>query len=248
MRIGVIQTGRVRGDLAQRHGEYPAMMEALIGPHAPGMRFETVALVDGADLPAPESFDGYVITGSRHGVYDADVPWIGPLKEWLRAVRAAGRPIVGICFGHQILAEAFGGRAVKHEGGWRLGPHEFEVAARPRWAADAPERLRLHSMHQDQVVAVPQDAQVWATAPGCVYAGLTYGDPDAPDAVSIQPHPEMNAGFKRDLTQHLHDEARVPEALARAALDSIGAPVDNAAVGAMFARYLRAAAEARGPA
>jgi GMP synthase-like glutamine amidotransferase len=151
---------------------------------------------------------------------------------------------VGVCFGHQILAEALGGKAVKHEGGWRLGAHRFDVRD-ARWTPAAPEALTLHSVHQDQVVDIPDDAKVWASAPGCRYAGLTYGDPENPDAVSIQPHPEFDAAFARALTEKLHHDGRVADAVAAPALASIGQPVDNAAMGRMLGDYLARTAAAR---
>jgi GMP synthase-like glutamine amidotransferase len=241
MKIGIIQTGAVRDALAESYGEYPAMFEAMMGATAPGLAFEAHALVDGAPLPPPGSADAWMITGSRHGVYDP-IPWIEPLKAWLRAVREAGRPIVGICFGHQIMAEAFGGRAVKFDGGWRIGVHNFRVTADTPWLDDT-DAFSLHSIHQDQVVAIPDDATVWATSPGCLYAGLAYGDPDRPDAISIQPHPEFTPPFMQALVSELHADGRVPADLGTAALAQIGRdPVENRRVAGWFRRYLDLAA------
>jgi GMP synthase-like glutamine amidotransferase len=241
MKIGILQTGAVRPGLAEAHGEYPAMIGRLLGGADPGLRFDAHAIVDGAPVPAPDGADGWVITGSRHGVYDA-LPWIEPLKAMLREARAAGVPIVGICFGHQLLAEAFGGRAVKYDGGWQVGPTDFAVIAQAGWR-DAADRLTLHSLHQDQVVSIPDDATVWATAPGCRYAALSYGDPERPEAVSIQPHPEFEPAFARDLVAHLDAAGRFPGHLGREARAAIGKrPVDNGRVGGWLARYLRLAA------
>ncbi len=243
MKIGVIQTGNVRGALSARFGEYPAMFEAMMRPVLPEATFETVALINGAPLPDPESCDGWMITGSRHGVYDGD-PWIAALEDWLRRARAAGRPIVGVCFGHQIMAQAFGGRAEKHAGGWRLGVHRFDFGLRPGWAGVSGP-LSLHSVHQDQVTAPPPDATLWATSEGCACAALVYGDPEAPEAISVQPHPEMAPDFARALAEHLHEEGRVPPAIGEAALAQMGGPVDNAAMAAAFAGYFRRAMAAR---
>lgn len=241
MKIGILQTGAVRQGLAKNHGEYPDMFARLLGAADPGFTFEAHAIVDGAPIPEPDAADGWIITGSRHGVYD-DLPWIEPLKAMLRAARARRVPIVGICFGHQLLAEAFGGRAVKHDGGWRIGRHDFAVLA-PAPCQDGATRIALHSIHQDQVVAIPPDATVWATAPGCTYAALSYGDPERPEAISIQPHPEFTAPFIHDLIAELDAAGRFPEGMGAAALSQIEAgQVDNARVGGWLARYLRSAA------
>ncbi len=240
MKIGVIQTGRVNGALAPRFGEYPPMFEALLKPVAPEFSFETHAVVDGAPIPAPDAADGWLVTGSRHGVYDPE-PWIAPLKEWLRTVRAAGRPIVGVCFGHQILAEAFGGRAIKFPGGWQIGRKSFEVRAQPGWAASLRGALDLHSVHQDQVVELPDDARVWASSPDCAHAGVIYGDAETPDAISLQPHPEFDVDFTRALSGVLVESGRIDAALGAQAVESLGAPVDASRVARAFAAYLRAA-------
>jgi GMP synthase-like glutamine amidotransferase len=107
--------------------------------------------------------------------------------------------VVGICFGHQILAEALGGRVEKSAKGWGLGVQDYELVARPGWAAGLPDRFAVRALHQDQVVTLPPDATVLARSPHCDYAALAYGDPEAPEAISLQPHPEFDAAFMDDL-------------------------------------------------
>lgn len=221
MRIGILQTGKVNAALEAAHGEYPAMMAALFTEAAPDFTFRTYVIVDD-DFPAtPTECDGWLVTGSRHGVYD-DLPWIAPLKDFLRAAREAGQPILGICFGHQILAEAFGGRAAKSAKGWGLGLESYQVTARPSWMAGAPERLSMHAIHQDQVEAIPTDATLLATSPHCRFAMLAYGDPEAPDAVTIQPHPECNGAYTRALIDVLESDGRAPGAITDAARAATG--------------------------
>lgn len=198
MRIGILEAGRVPEDLVGKHGTYPAIFEDLIRSVAPDFEFASYAVLDGTFPESVEDCDAWLVTGSKHGVYDG-LPWMEPLRGFLARARASARPVVGICFGHQILAEALGGAAAKSEQGWGLGLRQYDVQYRPGWMADAPDRIAIHAMHQDQVTGIPDDATVLAGNDHCPFAMLAYGDPELPDAVSIQPHPEFTLDYTRDL-------------------------------------------------
>jgi GMP synthase-like glutamine amidotransferase len=243
MLVGILETGKVNETLVPCHGEYPPMFVDLLSPAGPELRFRAYATEDG-EIPAdPTECDAWLITGSRHGVYD-DLPWIEPLKAFLRAARAAARPIVGICFGHQILAEALGGRAVKSDKGWGIGVHDYAVDRRPGWMAGAPGTFASHAFHQDQVITIPEDATVLASSPFCAFAMLAYGDPEAPDAISIQPHPEFGEAYVRDLLD-LRSGIAIPPDEAAAARSSLDRPVDRAEFARWCVAYLRAAIAGR---
>ena len=95
MKIGILETGEVHPDLKARHGDYPAMFEAMLRAVDPGLEFTTVRVVSGEMPAAPTQADAWIVTGSRHGVYDG-LPWIEPLKGFLRDCVAARVPVVGI--------------------------------------------------------------------------------------------------------------------------------------------------------
>ena len=243
MLIGILQTGDVPEALVQRHGEYAPMFEAWLSPAGPGLAFSAYAAHDGEIPASPVECDAWLITGSKHGVYD-DLPWIEPLKEFLRAARAAGRPIVGVCFGHQLLAETLGGRAAKSAKGWGAGVHDYQVVRRPGWMNGGPDRFAIHAMHQDQVTAIPEDATVLAASPFCRFAMLAYGDPEAPDAISIQPHPEFDEDYARALVE-MRTGVAIPAACGAAALASFGRAVNQQDFARWCVDYLRAAAARR---
>ncbi len=243
MKIGILETGEVHPDLEARHGDYPAMFERLLGAVDPGLEFATVRVVAGEMPAAPGQADAWLVTGSRHGVYDG-LPWIEPLKGFLRACVAARVPVVGICFGHQLLAEALGGRAVKSDRGWALGVQDYEVAARPGWMADLPDRFAVSALHQDQVVELPPGATVLARSSHCPYAALAYGDPEDPDVVTLQPHPEFGPAFMDELLA-LRAGTAFPEADAATARASLARPVERDAWARLIVDYLRRAAATR---
>lgn len=243
MRIGILETGRVNSDLVPVHGKYPAMFARLLRSADPDVSVETVPVLDGVLPDSPQECDGWLVTGSKHGVYD-DLPWIDPLKDFLRRARDMRVPVVGICFGHQLLAEALGGRAEKSTRGWGVGVHSYSIRHRPGWMADAPESPAWHAMHQDQVTAIPDDATVLADSAFCPYAMLAYGDPEMPDAISIQPHPEFEAPYARDLVD-IRTGVAIPPERAQPALETFGHPVDNAAFARWALAYVHAAARNR---
>jgi GMP synthase-like glutamine amidotransferase len=237
MLIGILETGKVPEDLTARHGEYTPMFETWLRQADPGFSFRGYAAIDG-DLPgSPAECDAWLVTGSKHGVYD-DLPWIEPLKAFLRAARAAGQPIIGVCFGHQLLAEALGGRAVKSDKGWGAGVHDYQVLRRPDWMTGAPDSFAIHAMHQDQVTEIPEDATVLAASPFCEYAMLAYGDPEAPDVISIQPHPEFTEDYARELVE-MRNGVAIPLDRGAEALASFGRAVDQHDFARWCADFLR---------
>lgn len=243
MKIGILETGEVNPDLKTRHGDYPAMFEAMLRAVDAALEFTTVRVVSGEMPAAPGQADAWIVTGSRHGVYD-DLPWIDPLKAFLRDCIAARVPVVGICFGHQILAEALGGRAVKSDRGWGLGVQDYDVVARPGWMADLPDRFAVHALHQDQVIELPPGATVLAKSAQCPYAALAYGDPEAPQALTVQPHPEFDAGFMDELIA-LRAGTVIPADIAAAARGDLGRDVHNTNWARLIVGYLHRVSGAR---
>lgn len=243
MLIGILETGRVHEDLVEQHGDYPTMFERLLRTADPALQFRTYPVLDGVFPDRPTEADAWLVPGSKWGVYD-ELPWIDPLIGFLRDVRGAGVPVLGVCFGHQIMAMAYGGHAQKSDRGWGIGVHAYVARSTPAWMSAGNRTLAFHAMHQDQVTAIPGDATVLAASEFCPFAMLAYGDPDTPDAISIQPHPEFDAGYGADLVR-VRTGPSFGEKEAAAALETYGTPVDNDAFADWAVRYLKAAKRAR---
>jgi len=178
--------------------------------------------------PDVHRHDAYLITGSSAGVYE-DHAWIDPLRSFIRA--AAGRAkLIGICFGHQIMAEALGGRVEKSDKGWGVGLHTYPIVRREPWMDDAPA-VSVPASHQDQVVLQPPDTHVTASSVFTPYAGLVWtGHP----SISFQFHPEIEPDYAAALYESRRD--RLPHV--DAAIASLGRPNDNARVGDWIRRFL----------
>ena len=210
MLIGILETGRPVEKLAS-HGSYPVMFERLLGPQSGELTFRTYAAVDG-DVPTdPHACDAWLVTGSRHGAYER-LPWMLRLEDLLRKSVAEKVPVVGICFGHQILAQALGGKVVKSDKGWGLGLHDYEIKEAPGLAAAAPAKITVGALHQDQVVEVPDGGRVIGSSDFCPNAAIAYGD----TALSFQAHPEFNVPFLKGINEHRLPGIAPAEAIAAA--------------------------------
>ncbi|RYI13259.1 MAG: type 1 glutamine amidotransferase, partial [Acetobacteraceae bacterium] len=124
MKLTIIQTGDVPAPLRPRFGPYRKMFEQMFDRTGLGFSCELVAVSDGEPFPDPSLLEGVVITGSPAGVCD-DLPWLDPLRSFIRAAYGNRTPILGVCFGHQIMADALGGDVRKSEKGWGLGRHSY---------------------------------------------------------------------------------------------------------------------------
>ena len=228
MAIGVLQTGRPPSRLAPEFGSYSAMVEDLIGPGFDYQVFD----VEAGELPDPAApYQGLVITGSSAGVYDP-LPWIGPLEAFLRTVK--GRtPLVGICFGHQIMAQAFGGRAERSANGRANGLHRYDIVQQAAWM-DGPEPISVAVAHQDQVTRPPPGAVVLAGSDFTPFGILAY---PGQAAISMQCHPEFSPAFAKALYGTPGSRRELGEQ-ADAAIASMDAPNDRERVGGWIRRFL----------
>lgn len=224
MKLTIIETGRPPEPIVRDFPGYPVMIDALLRPHVPGLRIEVVSIIDGDALPNLDRVEAALVTGSPVGVYDP-IDWIDPLKTWIREAGQRAIPQVGICFGHQIMAEAFGGHAHKAPGGWGLGRHAYDVASRETWMQGTSGKgpLNLAVSHQDQVLVAPPTARVLAKSAFTPFAALIY---DHAPAMSFQGHPEFCKRFTDALIRSRRG-TRFPEALADAALESLHHPLDG---------------------
>lgn len=230
-RLGLLACDKLWEPLRSAHGDYADMYSALL--RAAGADFELVpwAVHAGEFPPHGDACDVWLISGSRASVLE-DQPWINSLINFVRSTHAGGGRQVGICFGHQVLAHALGGRVVRAPGGWGLGNVELTLRDRAAIPSDVPDRLRLFMAHQDQVAELPAGARWLAEAPHCPHAMFAL---DA-RALGMQPHPEFSVEFMRHMT--FEDSLHLPEALKTQALASYAAPVDNAVIGIWIAQFL----------
>ena len=223
MKVAILETGRPPGGLADEFGDYSAMFAGLLGPGFEAESFD----VQRGQLPDRRGHGAYLITGSPAGVYDP-LPWIEPLKQFIRSASSA--KMVGVCFGHQIMAEALGGRVEKSDKGWGAGLHRYTVVRPEPWI-ETPGTIAIPASHQDQVVVQPPSSEVVAASEFTPLAALAWTDRPA---ISFQFHPEFSPAFAKALIEKRYDVVPDPDA----AIASLDAPNDNARVAGWIRNFL----------
>ena len=233
MKLTIIQTGEVPVPLRGQFGPYRKMFERMFDGTGHGFCYETVNVAEGAPFPDAAALDGIVITGSAAGVYD-DLAWMNPLRAFIRSAYAASTPMLGVCFGHQIMADALGGDVRKSEKGWGLGRHDYGVVGRPAFMQVAPPMLAVACSHQDQVLVPPAEAEVILASDFTPNAGLAYRNGAA---LSFQPHPE----FLDDYTLALAElrRGKAPDEVVETAIASVEKPSDSDMVAGYIAQFFK---------
>lgn len=223
MKLAILETGRPPGDLPDRFGDYPAMFKRMLGPDFEIESFDVWA----GELPDPNAYAAYLITGSPAGVYDP-LPWIPPMLQFIRG--AADKRMVGICFGHQAMAEALGGRVEKSDKGWGIGLHRYRVEMSAPWMDGAGE-ISVPVSHQDQVTVQPPNTDIIVTSDFTPYAALSWTDRPA---ISFQFHPEFEPDYAKALIRQRYDVLPNPDA----AIASLDQPDDRVRVAEWIRRFL----------
>ena len=222
MLIGILQTGLAPEALAPEMGDYPDMFARLLEGH--GFTFRTYKVVEGEFPKGVADCQGWLITGSRHGVYE-DHPWIPPLEQFIRDCFTAHVPVVGICFGHQIVAQAMGGKVERFASGWAVGATDYDFAG---------EKLTLNAWHRDQVVQAPPGAKVIASNDFCANAALLYDD----RALTVQAHPEFRPAFVDGLMK-TRGKGLVPDEVMAAAATRLADPIQDKTMAGRIAAFFK---------
>jgi GMP synthase (glutamine-hydrolysing) len=220
MRIGILMAEEFDAPTQAALGPYQGLFERLLDGH--GFSYRAWNVQDMKFPRSPDAAEGWLITGSSAGAYE-DHPWISPLEHTIRAIHASGRPLVGICFGHQIIAQALGGRVEKFAGGWCVGRHVYQIEGQ-----DVP----LNAWHQDHVTALPPTARRLGQSEFCENAVLAYGD----TILSFQPHPEFDAEATGFFTRSLRNGA-VPGEVLDQAEATLHLPTEGASIGQQIAAH-----------
>lgn len=223
MKIGILITGHPPEEMSQG-GLYDGYFQRLLGDD--GFTYQAWSVVDGEMPASVHDAEGWLITGSKHGAYEPH-PWIPPLEQFIRDSYAAHVPVIGVCFGHQIIAQAMGGKVEKFKGGWSVGQVDYRMGG---------QTYAINAWHQDQVVEKPATAKVIGETDFCANAALLYDD----RMWSIQPHPEYGDDFIEGLITH-RGKGVVPDDLLETATKRLGAPLDQGTIAAQMRAFFKKA-------
>lgn len=216
VRVGLLRMCELPDAGRAVHGGYVRLIGMLFDGDP--VELLDVPVHEGATPSSLADADVWIATGSPASVYD-DLAWIRTAEELVREAAATETPLVGICFGHQLVGQALGGRVAKARGGWGIGVQRYE-----RTDARAPlseDTLTLIASHQDQVLDAPADAVVWSTAGYCPIAGMRIGE----RMWTVQGHPEFTPALAAAIYESRRD--RIGGDAVDAAKQTLDAPLSN---------------------
>jgi GMP synthase-like glutamine amidotransferase len=212
MNIGILECGPTRPELAAEFGTSPEWFKRYFGEtkQRSGNFTFTVYQAYLGHIPAdPHACDGWLLTGSAYSVTQQD-EWMLRLQAFV-CNAAKTRKVVGVCFGHQLIAKAFGGEVGAAKQGWQVGAQRYEVHCQKDWMTPQLEGFALVASHQDQVTRVPNGAEVLAGNEHCPVGMMQIGD----NVMTIQLHPEMQVACSDkliDLRANILGDARAAAA------------------------------------
>ncbi len=230
IKLGILEVGKNLPDLVPEHGTYAEWFIPLLSQASRDIDFRIFEAYKDELPSGVESCQAYLITGSASSVY-GDEPWLEGLGRFVMDA-ARSVPIVGICFGHQLLHQLYGGTVEKSEKGWGIGIHDYPVHERRSWMTPAANALSLVASHSDQVTRPAPNSRTLASSTFCPIAMSEFGD----NVMSIQPHPEMTRALANEVFEMRRDEQG--HDVTDAAMASMNNPIDDGVAAYWIVRFL----------
>jgi len=227
MKIAILQCGEVSKESESQAGCNSEMIKAMFDVTEGFFEFESFDCQDGCYPDDIDDYDFYITSGSKAGVYE-DKVWIQRLIKFVRQLDNKKKKLIGICFGHQIMAMACDGMVEKSENGWGVGVAVNRVVSNPEWMSEKRAALNLPVSHQDQIITVPEDAQIIAESDFCPFFMVQWND----HFLSTQGHPEWNREYSEIILAR--SKGTIPNQLFQSALSSLHIKSDNT----LFKRWI----------
>lgn len=223
MKIGILNADAVKAEFAAEFGEYPDMFSRLLKAVNPDIELVAYEVMNGEYPDDIDEVDGYLITGSKLSVYD-DVVWINQLKDFVRKLHGANKKLVGICFGHQLVAEALGGKTRQANQGWCVGIHKATLTADAESYGPVGAEFQILSNHKDQVEEMAVGAILLASTATCPVAMTQVGS----HILTFQGHAEFDKGYALGLLNMRREI--LGESVYQSAVGTLGQDTDNSQV------------------
>ena len=235
MKIGLLKLYEVDDNLSLAHGDYLSMFDRLLTLGGLTAQWRVYDVREGQLPQSLDECQGYLITGSKCGVYEP-LPWVRSLFDFIVRLHHAERvPLAGICFGHQAIAQALGGNVEKSDKGWGVGRQCWKICDDESWIRPSVDNFCLQASHQDQITQLPEGAKLLATSDFCAVAMFSMGR----HILAMQGHPEFDNKFSLALI-NMRQEQLPPKIYQQAKVD-IDLPIQRDICARWLVNFLQAA-------
>ena len=231
MKIALLQCDHVVKELQPVHGDIPDLFKNLFDRVAPEVSLDVFNVTIGEYPDSVNDYDGFISSGARYSVYDND-SWILRFKEFVRELYDHNRKFVGICFGHQMMAEALGGKCEKSDRGWGVGIKEVQIHKKRPWMQPELDSYRMIVSHADQVMKIPENSEVLGGNSHCPCSIYTVGK----NFLGIQAHPEFTRSFEKDIMRVRAD--RIGKKIIDEAMPTLNESTDEAVVTRWIVQFI----------
>lgn len=226
--VAILNCDQLVDEVSGLEKNYPQMFISLFKQIGINIEPKIYNVLD-LKLPDPTDHEVYIITGSKYSAYE-DLDWILSLQDFIVRCFKIGRKLIGVCFGHQIIAQSLGGMVSNI--GWQVGARAISINKEAIWMEPYYKQLELLVTHQDQVTRLPEGATLFGSSDPCFNEIYTIDD----RVFSIQGHPEFSSDFLRELLQTR--KGSIPEPIYTQALTSLSTSLDSLVVAKWIIRFL----------